>query len=157
MRVIVALSMLSIDKNTKKFIDHNLKIWKEFKPHNSDSVILAEFHNMNDTLIAVSYFANILSRKHNATIKSFAPKNLYHHRAKRKIYNSFNTSGHVITCLNKSQKARKDDIVKNILPGIKSKQDVFDLTVMGLWIGIDIYESYLRELLEPTIRLKTKE
>ena len=73
-----------------------------------------------------------------------------------KIYNSFNTSGHVVTCLNKAQKARKDDIVKNILPGIKSKQDIFDLTVMGVWIGIDIYESYLREALEPTIRLNDK-
>ena len=153
MRVIGALSMLSIDKHSKKFIDHNLKIWREFKPNNPDSVILAEFHNMNNTLIAVSYFSNILSREHNAEIKTFAPKKLYHHWAKRKIYNSFNTSGHVVTHLNKAQKARKDDIVKSILPRINSKQDIFDLTVMDVWIGIDIYESYLRELLEPTVRL----
>ena len=156
MRVIGALSMLSVDKNTKRFINHNIKIWKDFKPNNPDSVILAEFHNITPILIAVSYFSNIISRKHNAEIKTFSPKKLYHHRAKRKIYNSFNTAGHVTTHLNKEQKVRKDDILKTILPGIKSKQDVFDLTVMGVWIGIDIYESYLRELLEPTIRLNDK-
>ena len=58
MRVIGALSMLSVDKNTKRFINHNIKIWKDFKPNNPDSVILAEFHNITPILIAVSYFSN---------------------------------------------------------------------------------------------------
>ena len=37
------------------------------------------------------------------------------------------------------------------MPGIKTKQDLFNLTVLDTWIGIDIYESYLRGFSKPTV------
>jgi hypothetical protein len=153
LRVMAALSLLHVDENSKRFIKHNNVLWSKWRNSHVDAVILTEFHDMNETIIASSYFLNILARKYNAKIRSFSPKRLYHHRAKHKIYRSFNTSGHVVTKLTKEQILRKSSLIEGILPTLKTKQDLFDLIVFDVWIGVDIYESYLRELGEATVDL----
>ncbi len=153
LRLVRAISLLKIDSNTRRYIRHNKKYWKNWCVNNSESVILIDFHDMNETVIALSYFSNILARKYNASIRSFSSKRLCHHRAKHNIYRSFNTVDHVVTVLNNKQRCCKSKIVQEILPRIRTKQDVFNLEVLGVWIGIDVYETYLRELSEPTIKL----
>ena len=154
LRLVKAFSLLYIDDNSRKFILHNNNMWAKWVRKDAGSIVLTEFHDMNETVIAISYFLNILAKKHDATIKTFSSKKLYHHRAKRKIYQSFNTSGHVVTLLTKSQKLQRDELVRKHLPKIKTKQDLFDLKVLDIWIGIDIYETYLREFSKPTVYLR---
>lgn len=146
-------ALLAIDKNTQRFIRHNKKVWHGWNNRYSDSVILVDFYGTGETNVARSYFLNILAKKHNAAIKSFAPCKYSYNPTLHKTYESFNTSGHIITSLSRGQKRRAEAIYKEILPTLRSKQDLFDLNVLGVWVGVDIYESYLRDYFKPTVYL----
>lgn len=148
--------LLFIDKHTREFIKHNKKVWRGWSNRNSDSVILVDFYPVSETLIAYSYFLNALARKNNAAIKVFSSLSGKLNIKTKKIYKSFNTTGHIITSLCKEQKLRMKAMAREIIPSLKKKKDVFDLTVLDIWIGIDIYESYLRRYSEPTIVLDDK-
>ena len=169
------LNRFIIDNQTEMFIKHNKSIWKnEFKNHESE--ILVDFYPIPQTLIPYSYFLNVLANKHNACIKTFnnphinsacsktyqvlnvccmtlSKNNLQSNPALYKVYQSFNTSGYITPILNKEQKIRTKKISQTIKQSIKTKQDVFNISIMGIWIGIDIYESYLRYYNKPTVDL----
>jgi len=142
-----------IDKNAQRFIRHNKKVWHGWCNKESESIILSDFHSISQTNIAYSYFLNILAKKRKAAIKTFGPPEKILNRVLHKVYESFNTRGHIITSLDKNQKRRMKEISSEIIPGLKTKQDVFNLRVMDIWVGVDIYESYLRDYNKPTIYL----
>lgn len=169
------LDRFIIDNQTEMFIKHNKSIWKnEIKNHEFE--ILVDFYPIPQTLISYSYFLNVLANKHNACIKTFnnphinsacskayqvlnvcyitlSKKNLHSNPALYKVYQSFNTSGYISPILNKEQKIRTKKTSQTIKQSIKTKQDVFNISIMGIWIGIDIYESYLRYYNKPTVDL----
>lgn len=145
-----APSLFFIDKETKRFIRHNKKVWKDWVNQRSDAIILVDFYSISETIISYSYFLNILAKKHNATIKSFSP--VMRMRALRKVYQSFNTTVHVVTWLNEDQRRRKVTLSQEVMPRLQTKQDVFDLEILGVGIGIDIYETYLKDG-KPTVIL----
>lgn len=142
---------LWVDNNTRRFIKHNKAVWQSWRNSNSEAVILADLYGVAETEIARSYFLNVLAKKHSAVIKSFAPPRKVTDRTLKKVYDSFNITGHIVTTLTKEQENRRDLISREIIPAIKTKQDLLNLTVLDIWIGIDIYESYLRILSKPTI------
>lgn len=142
-----------VDKQTKQFIKHNKKVWHDWVTGNSNNIILVDFYGVAETNIARSYFLNILARKCQAVIKSFGPPEKIPNYVLHKTYQSFNTSGHIITSLNKNQKHRQRAISQKIIAGLQTKEDVFNLKVLGLWIGIDIYETYLKRYNKPTVFL----
>lgn len=142
-----------VDKQTKQFIKHNRKVWHDWVTQNSNKIILVDFYGVAETNIARSYFLNILARKCQAVIKSFGPPEKIPNHVLHKTYQSFNTSGHVITSLNKNQKRRQKAISQKIIAGLKTKEDVFNLKVLGVWIGIDVYETYLKKYNKPTVFL----
>ncbi len=139
-----------VDKETRSFIRHNKKAWHGWSNRGSDAAILVDFYGVGETLISYSYFLNVLAKKHCATMKSFGAKGWNY--ALHKVYQSFNTEGHVITSLSGEQECRKEAIVREVAHRLKTKQDVFDLKVLGIWIGIDIYETYLKDG-RPTVYL----
>ena len=141
------------DKNVRKFIRHNKKVWHDWGNGKSKFTILTDFYGVSQTIIAFSYFLNILARKHNAAIKFFVPNKYSYNPALRTVYRSFNVSGHIVISLTRSQKRRASVIYKEILPTLQSKQDLFYLNVLGVWIGVDIYESYLKDHFKPTVYL----
>lgn len=147
------LNLFSIDEQTERFIQHNKRMWADWRIENSESEILVDFHSVSQTLIAYSYFLNVLASKHNACIKAFSRNGPYSKPALYKVYRSFNTSGYVVPILSQEQEIRKREISQKIKQNIKTKQDVFEICVMGVWIGIDIYESYLRYFNKPTVNL----
>jgi hypothetical protein len=56
-----------------------------------------------------------------------------------------NVSGHICTRLTSPSLIRKKEkICKNIRNKIKTKEELFNLKVNGFWIGVDIYETYLK-------------
>ena len=145
--------MSVMDNDTLRFIRHNRETWCSWDGKRRDSIILADFYRVYETIIAFSYFLNILARQHKAAIKTFGPPQKITSRVLHKIYRSFNTKDHIFTVLNKDQKRRVEEILRQVTPGIKTKQDVFDLNVMGIWIGVDVYETYLKDYNKPTVYL----
>ena len=141
-----------IDKNTKRFIQHNRKVWKGWTERNSSSLILFDYFTLAETEIARSYLLNILARKYKSAIASYSFKKTRKNKWRR-IYQSFNVTKHIVVKLNEEQKKRSRAIFKEVMAGIKTKRGVFDLKIFGVWIGVDIYEEYLMRYTEPTIIL----
>lgn len=146
-------SVIFLDKDIYKFINHNKKVWQDWKVKKSNKVILIGFYGVAETNIARSYFVNVLAKKHKAVIKSFGPPEKIPNLVLHKVYQSFNTSSHIVTVLNKEQKQRQKALFKKIMPKIKTKKNLFDLKVLSIWIGVDIYETYLRKCNKPTVFL----
>jgi len=147
------------DKDSRAFITHNRDTWSGTDQSKADGIVLLYYSDIPLVIIADSYFTNILARKYNAKIVAFSstrrgfPWNALYSK-KDELFRSFNTQGFIRTELNRAQEGIKRKIVPEITKSIKTKQDVYDLTIDGIWIGIDIYETYLRINNKPTIDLK---
>lgn len=133
---------LVLDRNTRRLIHHNRVAWRGWSDRNAKAVILVDLYSVAETLISYGYFLNVLAAKHRARIESFGLT--LGSRVTRKIYESFNTAGHVTTWLNAAQRERQEILFREVMPTLRTKRDVFDLMVLGVWIGIDVYETYLR-------------
>lgn len=144
---------LYVDKEIARFINHNKKVWQKWRCSQNSPVILVDLYEVGETIISWSYFVNILAKKYHAKIMSFAPPKKLTNLTLRKVYDSFNVTGHIVTTLTQEQKNRRDTLSREIMPGIKTKQDLYNLTVSDTWIGIDIYETYLSRFNKPTIYL----
>jgi hypothetical protein len=142
-----------IDREAKAFIEHNKKVWQGWASLNSSKVILFDFHNLHLLNIIHIYFLNILAKKKNAKIISFGRKAFLSSRSAHAVYRSANVLAHLVTDLSNEQDRKADIIVEDIKKTIKTKEDVFNIHVNGMHIGIDIYETYLREFNKPTVVL----
>lgn len=144
-------TIFDVDEHAERFKRHNRKVWLGWANHRGDSIILIDLYSVTETNIARSYFANILAKKHNARIVSFAP--VIGPTETHSLYRSFNTSDHVVVSLSDEQKRRADMIAAEVLPTLTTKQSLYDLQVLGVWVGIDIYEAYLKDFSKPTVVL----
>ena len=93
---------------------------------------------------------NILAKKHNAKIVSYS-----HTKSSSpvwdKIYSSFNVDEHLKISLTSDQQARSSKLSNEIIINTKTKQELFDLEIYGVWIGVDIYEEFLMRYIKPTV------
>jgi len=143
-----------IDEETQKFIRYNKKIWSKWNyNHSTKSEVLVDLYGVAETLISYSYFVNILAKKYQAVIKSFGKNEILPNWYLHKIYKSFNVNKHIKTTLNKNQQIRSHRLYQKIIPQLKTKKNILNLKVLGIWAGIDIYESYLDRFRQPTINL----
>lgn len=143
-----------IDQPTRRFIKHNNKVWKGWVNLNSVKVVLVDWHSLPAWNIPGLLFANILAKKKGARICSFSRERWWRARAVHALYRSFNILEHVaMNQLTRSQQERRDKIYVEVLKELKTKADVFHLKVNGYHLGIDIYESYLKEFNKPTVAL----
>lgn len=144
------------DTRTKRFIEHNRTVWRGWKT-GGRSVVLVDFYSIPQTIISYSYFANVMARQHGASIQTFGAerwltsRNAEHHLLGA-VYESFNATDHLVLSLDRDQRRRRDACVRSIFP-LKTKEDLLQLRVQGVWIGVEIYESYIGRLREPTVRL----
>ncbi len=141
-----------VDKNTQRFIDHNRRVWRNWASPNSENLILCDFYGIPETEVARSYFLNILAKKFQAQIKSFSDKPAFHPELSR-IYASFNSSGNFVPNLTPAQKEKAAKISAETLPKLKSKSEILDFHFLDIWLGIDIYETFLARFNEPTVNL----
>ncbi|MFA5059072.1 MAG: hypothetical protein WC676_00395 [Candidatus Omnitrophota bacterium] len=148
------------DEYCQEFLKHNRKVWANWNREDPQGTILLYYSSgMPSVWISQSYFVNILAKKHNAAIVSFSstrksfPGSLFYW-ARDQIYRSFNIRKFIVTTLDRSQALRKKEILEGILGSIKTKKDVYDIRVDGIWMGVDIYETYLRAFNKPTVDLK---
>jgi len=146
-----------IDKNTLRMIRHNRDVWKGWAPQESEKIIITEFHNLAIINVPTFYFLNVLGKKKGARIVSFGRSHRRLARAIHHLYRSWNVSGHISTSnLSPAQKARRDALFLAVSKDLKTKEDVFNIQIDGLNIGIDIYETYLREYNKPTVEIDKK-
>lgn len=152
-RIRYHLTPFSIDRDTEMFIKHNKEVWGAYKVKNPTSEILVDFYPVSQTLIAYSYFLNILANKHNAEIKTFASGNPLANPTFYKTYQSFNTSGYVVPPLDENTPLNSS-IFHEVIRRIKSKKDLLELHIRNIWVGVDIYETYLNKYNKPTVDIK---
>lgn len=149
------LGLYPIYSQIEAFIDHNIKTWGSWMVSDPTSVILVDLFRPSVGPIAYSYFLNVLAVMKCASIKVFSAvpysqPNLY------RIYKSFNTKDFISCRLSREQEKRKDRLSLEVKGRIVTKRDLLDLKVEDVWIGIDIYESYLRTFSQPTVDLADK-
>jgi len=122
---------------------------------NSKGVILLDTFSAPEWVIANSYLTNILAEETQSTIKTFGKFSRLESPFNEVIFNSFNVAGHINTTLkNKKLIAEKNTIVLNLRKNIQTKSKLFDLKVNNIWIGIDIYETYLKRGVNATINFE---
>jgi hypothetical protein len=142
------------------FIRHNKRIWRNFVSKNGDGEILVESYRIAASSIAFSYLANVLAKIHNAKVKVYAPKPKnfeakIHSRNHHRKYKSFNAVPFYYD-LSQSQSLEVERLFAEIYPGLKTKKDVEDLKVEGLWIGDLLYDSHLMKYRVPTVEIQDK-
>lgn len=135
----------------KKIIKHNNKVWSDYKNPNAESIILFDYYPLSETELARSYLLNILAKKFNAKIVSYSTNKKIRSRIWDKIYHSYNVESHLDFKLTRQQKKRSHSIYEKVIPTIQTKQNLFDLHVCNVWIGVDVYEEYLMRYTKPTV------
>ena len=144
-----------VDQRTASFIVHNRKVWKDYANDKAESEILLEVGAMHSAIIAYSYLGNILSKKYNAKIKAYVL--MKQGRVERylspsvKVFKSFNTQEILYLRLTQPQLKERDRLFNEVYPTLKTKKDVENLQVEGLWIGDLVYDSYLKDYMVPTV------
>ena len=154
-------------KITKNFINHNILFFRKYK-FESKNKVLVEVNIMRDSHIIYSYVSNILAKKFNAEIYGFNPRyfnsvlNLFIYKIKYflkldyfKVYTSFNVKNFIYP--QKKTNIIKFLTIKNkIFENIKSKTDIYNISISNINIGDLIYDGYLRKYNIPTINIKDK-
>ena len=139
----IAREHIFVQKELKRLIEHNKNIWSKSKVSNSDSIILHDVFNGSEVILPYTYFLNVLAKKYNSKIFTFSKKSKATFGHLRK---SYNTEGHIEVKLDdKHLINKKIEYLKKAKASISNKHDVYNYKINGIWIGIDIYETYLRE------------
>lgn len=158
------------DKFTKDFIKHNEKHFQEIrKKKENGSQILFELNPMQPHIIVYCYLAFILAKKHNAFLVAYHPIANKNHKEevsfyiKKKlmiglfsIYNSFGTQAFFVVNPSKAQKNKANKILTEIEKKILSKSDIENLKINNVWVGDQIYDTYLNRFKVPTIDIKSE-
>lgn len=122
------------------------------KVQQPDSLILMDCFPIPQWVIANSIFLNALAKQHNASIASYG--SLPRSAALDEIYASFGASQHLEVELTLAQYRKCTEMFQRVCADIRLPQELFELTIDGVWLGLDIYESTLR-IGKPTVELHT--
>jgi hypothetical protein len=160
------ISGFIVDPSTRKFLDHNRKIWGANKRggRRDGPEVLFEFNPFHSSLIAYSYLANVLADKHGARIVAYGYADsirwfLYARLASntKRTYLSFNTSQFVNVTVNRKQARHARQFSEEAYARLNSTRDVEDLVIDGIWIGDLVYDAYLKFYRVPTVDLKSQQ
>ncbi len=124
------------------------------KPKTKPNVILFDFYRVLETEIIRSYLLKNLSSLYNAEINCFinSPFNNINFKWKS-FYKSFGTAKFIYVKLNNNQKKESLNIFNSLIKKIKNKNDLFNLHVFNVHIGVDIYEEFMMKYQYPTFEL----
>jgi len=142
-----------IDQQTKKFLGHNERVWKDYSINDPEAEVLVELTAMQPNIISNTYIANILAKTHNAKIIAYSfGENNHIYPITRKVYKSFNATV-LAYSLNQEQLEKLEELFNDIYPSLKKKKDVFNLTISNLWIGDLINDDHLKFHNVPTVEI----
>lgn len=106
------------------------------------NVLLIDCFPAPQWIIANSIFLNGLGDKYNASIASYGT--LPRAPSMDAIYRSFGAEKHLRLNLSRTQRKRRNALYQSIMASLETPEDLFNLHIDGVWIGLDIYESILR-------------
>lgn len=143
------LLRFSIDPSTRRFIKSNRAKWSANPSGKADGVVLFDQYKFQLALYSYSIAANVLARRLNASIETFnfAPGWINKWLPDRKyvaIYESFGAKPGLSFKGEGRYKAEARKFASDTMARLKTKWDVLNLTVNGVGIGREIYNSYLR-------------
>jgi hypothetical protein len=153
------------------FSKHNRLLFSGSRNHNeSQPIMLMELNAMHSSHIGYAYLADVMAKLDSAQIKAFEQ-----HTRKSfwrrlifcfesalgwppfGVYKSFGVNEFISASPSLNQRKRARNLFLSLLPRLKTKCDVEDVHVNGVWIGDLIYDSYLMAFKKPTIDLSTRE
>ena len=145
----------------KKYINHNNHIFKK-KEHNNQ-IFLVEFNGWQGIQIALSYLANVFSRKNKCKIVAFDSYSLFHDNKNNflnkikwnigklfkiknfGVYSSFGVTDFIKpkydSSIEKISHKKKEKFFKKK----KNLRDLENFRIENIWIGDLIYDSYLKK------------
>jgi hypothetical protein len=139
-----------LDKNSEgAFLKHNRHIWHDFHSDTAGAEILLEAVKVASSIVSCSYLANYLAKKHNARIIAYVIENK---KVNERIYKSFGCEMMSVG-VSDVQRRAVDKLFDEIYPQLKTKRDVENLKVNGVWIGDLLYDSHLRKHQLPTLEI----
>jgi hypothetical protein len=125
-----------------------------FKQKKKKNIILLEFFNYYPSLIGFAYFLHVLIRIKNAQVICYNPEILnILKRQYKKFYANFSIIGKLFQVIGVSKflfikriipKKILDNELEIISKHIKTKHDVIRLKCLGIYVGQEIYDEYLR-------------
>jgi hypothetical protein len=149
-----------------QFIKHNKKIFRK-KILNTKNITLIENFDHKPSIIAFSYFSNILADIHNAkliiyNVDFFNLKTFIKHYFSKifflgnyNIYKSFNVIDNVIPNKIYNQNF-VDKLYFQNLKKIKNKKKILKINFLNIKVGDLIYDEYLRKYNLPTIKFNSE-
>lgn len=149
-----------IDRNSKLFVNFLKQKWN--KKHCPDNgTILVELYSPSFTIVGFSYFVNILASEKKMTVKSFclSQRNYFLCWLKNRrifhIYTGMGAQSHVHFSYKVNRKTLNEVniLLDKLMPTLRSKEDVVNLEIEGLKIGVDLYEYYLYQWKKPTLEI----
>lgn len=141
---------LILDDYQKEFIEFNKEHWGNKHKCNGNSEVLVEQTNMQPFIFTSSFVTNILASKYNAKIYSFGSIGKLRSYTLEKIYQSFNSLGH----LDDDYKNIDQDFLEKeneIIKKIQDKQELLNFKYLDISLGEDIYTTYLINSNKPTV------
>lgn len=168
-RVKQKFNYYKIDRTTREFINHNRRCFKAAAPGGGSNgpEILFELNAYHSAQISYSYLAAALRDKYQTRLIAYSHtlgtsfwKGLlwklskYFPRADFAVYRSFGASGFLQPRLNSAQRARAEELTREILAQLKNKTDIESIEIDGTWIGDLVYDTYLKTFVRPTIDIE---
>ena len=144
-----------MDPYIKEFIQHNKMVWKDCDNRRLDSEILVPVCGWPRTVIEWAYFSNIFAELYSAKILSygFNKMNIVGYQAE-KICQSFGCSQYIFVSLSFDEEKKCIEKADNIFRNLTTKEALCDLCIDDINVGMNIYDTYLQQLWEPTVDLK---
>ena len=148
-----------------RFIRHNERVFLQHyvKPEKA-RVVLMELNDMQSAHIAYSYLANVLATEYKAGITAYVPRAHANRRqrlafALKKtlrleefgVYESFGVTDFISIQVSAVQRRKAGELLVDVLGKVRTKRDIEELTVNGVWLGDLIYDTYLKRFSRPTI------
>ena len=132
---------LSRSKVVNKYCDYNRTHLKSSGDY-SKGYLLVDCFPVPQWIMTNSILLDKLRELTGAGIASYGIANRDSYE--EKLYSSFGAKLHLKLKLNSDQKKERRQLFLSILNNVKTKDDLFQLKLNGVWIGIEVYESILR-------------
>ena len=139
------------DPAVQRFIDFSRKKWPRRRA-GRDAVVLVNLFPVPASIFCYAYVANHLADRLGCRVEAF---NFAKHTSPdtAKAYAAFGAECRLTTANAESDRSRADALADELFAGLRTKWDVVNLAVEGLLIGDQVYDTYLRNFNEPTVRL----
>ena len=150
-----------IDKYVKNYIAFNKFKWSSFKVDNPKGIVLVDLWDHYPFIHIWSYLVNILAKEQKLEIKYFYfffyksrfEKTFLYLRKIKKIFNSLNIRKGIDEKKYKITKLKNKKKIKKIFNYLNKKKKIIEYKYNNILIGDLIYDTYLRNTLNPTIIL----